>query len=231
MMRQHHSLYIEALKRLGLDVTVLDPEEEFPDSGFVEDSALCLQEGAIVLRPGAATRIGEAEMMEPVLRGFYPDVRRINGPGTVDGGDILVTDSEILVGLSKRTNQEGIDELRQIVSEWGYLVREVHTPPGVLHFKTHSALLDGTTVLSTKVLSDSGCFDGYTLVDVAEGETPAANCIRVNDAVIMPEGFPETKKNVESAGFTVITVPNSECQKIDGGVSCLSLRFSPPSSL
>lgn len=230
-MRQHHTLYIEALKGLGLDVTVLEPEEEFPDSGFVEDSALCLQEGAIVLRPGAPSRIGEADLMEPVLRAFYPEVRRINGPGTIDGGDILVTDSEILVGLSERTNQEGIDELRQIVSEWGYLVREVHTPPGVLHFKTDTALLDGTTVLSTKVLSDSGCFDGYTVVDVAEGEDPAANCIRVNDAVIMPEGFPETKKNVESAGFTVITVPNSECQKIDGGVSCLSLRFSPPSSL
>ena len=230
LMREHHSQYISALQELGLEVTVLDPEEDFPDSGFVEDSALCLPEGAIVLRPGAETRMGEADLIEPVLERFYFDVRRIRGPGTIDGGDILVTESEILVGQSERTNTSGIEQLRQLVSEWGYLVREVLTPPGVLHFKTHCSLLDGDTILSTRLLSDSGCFSGYTVIDVAEDEIPAANTIRVNDAVVMPEGFPETKRRVEEAGFRVITVPNSECQKIDGGVSCLSLRFSPNTS-
>ena len=101
------------------------------------------------------------------------------------------------------------------------------TPPGVLHFKSDCSLLDGSTILSTPRLSASGCFEGYTVVDVAEGEEPAANSIRVNDVVFMPVGFPLTAERVRNAGFVVIELDNSECQKIDGGLSCLSLRFTP----
>lgn len=165
--------------------------------------------------------------MTPHLEEVYTEVRTLQGPGFIEGGDILTTESEILVGKSERTNSEGIEELRRAVADWGYTVREVTTPPGVLHFKSDCSLLDGSTILSTPRLSQSGCFDGYTVIDVAEGEEPAANSIRVNDVVFMPRGFPLTTERVREAGFVVIELENSECQKIDGGLSCLSLRFTP----
>ncbi|MCF8548412.1 MAG: hypothetical protein K9G03_00355 [Pontimonas sp.] len=226
LLMRHHNAYVLALRQAGVEVSVLDALEEFPDSLFVEDTALCLREGAVVLRPGAPSRFGESMAMAPHLRALYSEVRELAGPGFIEGGDILTTESEILVGRSERTNSEGIAELRDALADWGYTVREVVTPPGVLHFKSDCSLLDGSTVLSTPRLSASGCFEGYTVVDVAEGEEPAANSIRVNDVVLMPSGFPVTAQRVRSAGFVVIEVENSECQKIDGGVSCLSLRFS-----
>jgi len=223
----HHDAYVHALTQAGLEVRVVDALEDFPDSLFVEDTALCLHEGAVVLRPGAPTRFGESLAMTPHLEEVYTEVRTLQGPGFIEGGDILTTESEILVGKSERTNSEGIEELRRAVADWGYTVREVTTPPGVLHFKSDCSLLDGSTILSTPRLSQSGCFDGYTVIDVAEGEEPAANSIRVNDVVFMPRGFPLTTERVREAGFGVIELENSECQKIDGGLSCLSLRFTP----
>lgn len=227
-MREHHARYVDTIRALGVTVETLAAEEAFPDSLFVEDSALCLPEGAVVLRPGTATRVAEADLIEPVLRRHYADVRRVGGPGTIDGGDVLVTGSEIVVGRSARTDAQGVAELTTIVADWGHRVREVVTPPGVLHLKTHCSLLDAETILATRVLSDSGCFDGYRVIEVDAAEEPAANCIRVNDAVLMPEGFPRTAAKVRDAGFAVITVPNEECARIDGGLSCLSLRFTPP---
>jgi dimethylargininase len=227
LMTQHHDDYVAALRATGATVTVLDALEEFPDSLFVEDSALCLPEGAVVLRPGAPSRLGESAAMEPHLNQLYSTVVSLKGPGFIEGGDILTTETEILVGRSARTDSAGIAELADVVAPWGYTVREVITPEGVLHFKTDCSLLDDTTVLSTRRLSDSGCFDGYRVIDVEPGEEPAANSIRFNDVVFMPAGFPVTAQRVRDAGFVVQELPNSECQKIDGGLSCLSLRFSP----
>jgi dimethylargininase len=227
LMMRHHDSYVAELRQAGVEVSVLDALEEFPDSLFVEDTALCLREGAVVLRPGAPSRFGESMAMAPHLKDLYSNVRQLSGPGFIEGGDILTTESEILVGKSDRTNSSGIEELRTAVADWGYTVREVRTPPGVLHFKSDCSLLDGFTILSTPRLSATGCFAGYTVIDVAEGEEPAANSIRVNDVVFMPSGFPVTAQRVRTAGFVVIELENSECQKIDGGLSCLSLRFSP----
>jgi dimethylargininase len=227
VMREHHASYVEALRSTGAEVLVLEALEEFPDSLFVEDSALCLSEGAVVLRPGAPSRFGEARAMEPHLRHLYSTVTILEGPGFIEGGDILTTETEILVGQSARTDSAGIEALGRAVEPWGYRVREVHTPEGVLHFKTDCSLLDDQTILSTKRLSESGCFNGYTVIDVEPGEEPAANSIRFNDVVFMPAGFPITTQRVVDAGFLVRELPNSECQKIDGGLSCLSLRFSP----
>lgn len=227
LMRQHHEVYVEALQAAGATVIVLDALEEFPDAHFVEDSALCLQEGAVILRPGAPSRFGESAAMRPTLEGLYSDVVSLEGPGFIEGGDILTTEREILVGQSARTNSSGIQELADVVGRWGYALREVVTPPGVLHFKTDCSLLDGETILSTTRLSGSGCFEGYRVIDVADGEEAAANSIRFNDVVFMPEGYPLTTARVREAGFEVVELPNSECAKIDGGLSCLSLRLSP----
>lgn len=229
LMQAHHADYVSALRSTGATVVELPALEAFPDSVFVEDTALCLPLGAVVMRPGAPSRLGEAPAMAPHLGARYGDLRQIGGEGSfIEGGDILVTGTEILVGRSARTNAAGIAELAGIVAEWGHALREVFTPPGVLHFKTDCSLLDGDTILSTERLAASGCFAGYRVVLTAPGEEAAANAIRFNDLVIMAAGFEATASRVRQAGFAVREIGNSECAKLDGGMSCLSLRFSPP---
>ena len=228
LMQAHHDTYVATLRETGATVVELPPLEAYPDSVFVEDTALCLPQGAVVMRPGAPSRLGEAAEMAPHLRALYGEVVEITGAESfIEGGDVLVTEREILVGRSARTNAAGIAELTALVAPWGHKVREVHTPPGVLHFKTDCSLLDADTILSTTRLSASGCFAGYRVVDVPEGEEAAANTIRFNDLVLMPAGFPRTRAAIEAAGFTVREIGNSECAKLDGGMSCLSLRFTP----
>lgn len=225
---QHHRDYIEALESTGAEITVLEALEEYPDSVFIEDDALCLPEGAVVMRPGAPSRLGEAALVAPVLAKFYSEVKAIRGQGFVEGGDILTTEREILVGQSARTDSAGIEELQKLVAPWGYSVREVHTPAGVLHFKTDCSLLDEETILSTPRLDASGCFEGYDVIHTAEGEEACANTIRFNELVIMPDGFPGTAEILSARGYNIRLVGNTEAAKLDGGMSCLSLRFSPP---
>jgi dimethylargininase len=228
LMQAHHAAYIATLRETGATVVELPALDAYPDSVFVEDTALCLPQGAVVMRPGAPTRLGEAAEMAPHLRALYGQVVAISGTDSfIEGGDILVSDTEILVGRSARTNAAGIAELTRLVAPWGHKVREVHTPPGVLHFKTDCSLLDAETILSTTRLSASGCFDGYRVIPVADGEEAAANTIRFNDLVLMPAGFPRTRDAILAAGFQLREIGNSECAKLDGGMSCLSLRFTP----
>lgn len=228
LMQAHHTAYVATLRETGATVIELPALDAYPDSVFVEDTALCLPEGAVIMRPGAPSRLGEAAEMAPHLRALYGKVKAITGKDSfIEGGDILVTEREILVGRSARTNAAGIAELATLVAPWGHTVREVLTPPGVLHFKTDCSLLDADTILSTPRLSASGCFAGYQVIDVPQGEEAAANTIRFNDLVLMPAGFPRTRDAIAAAGFTVREIGNTECAKLDGGMSCLSLRFNP----
>ena len=228
LMQSHHADYIATLRRTGATVVELEALDAFPDSVFVEDTALCLPEGAVIMRPGAPSRLGEAALMAPHLAVLYGDLRRIEGAQSfIEGGDILVSETEIMVGRSARTNAAGVAELAATVADWGHKVREVFTPPGVLHFKTDCSLLDGQTVLSTERLASSGCFPGYKVIYTAPGEEACANAIRFNDLVIMPAGFSATRDRILAAGFDVAEIGNSECAKLDGGMSCLSLRFTP----
>ena len=225
--RRHHGDYVAALRDTGAEVIELPALEAFPDSCFVEDAALCLPEGAILTRPGSPSRLGEAAEMAPHLAALYRDVRRMEGPGFLEAGDVLTTEREILVGLSSRTDAAGVAELSRLVADWGWTVREVKTPPGVLHFKTDCSLLDATTILATERLAASGCFDGYDVILTAPGEEASANAIRFNGSVLFAEGFPETAAKLRAAGYDVREIGNSEAAKLDGGMSCLSLRFSP----
>lgn len=220
-----HAAYVAALRSTGAEVIELDPLEAFPDAQFVEDTALCLPQGAILMRPGAPSRLGEVAEMASTLRACYDDVREIAGPGHIEGGDILVTGNEILVGRSDRTDAEGVAELAEIAAEWGHSLREVFTPEGVLHFKTDCSLMDAETILSTKRLDASGCFEGYRVLHVAEGEEAAANAIRFNNLVLMAAGFPRTAELLDKAGYEIVEIDNTDCAKLDGGMSCLSLRF------
>ncbi|MDZ4134009.1 MAG: arginine deiminase family protein [Paracoccaceae bacterium] len=226
-MLAHHADYVAALRSTGAEVTELDALAPYPDSVFVEDTALCLPQGAVVMRPGAASRLGEAAEMAPHLAKLYGEVLRVDGPGFIEGGDILVTETEILVGRSARTDAAGVAELTRRVAAWGHTVREVFTPAGVLHFKTDCSLLDSETILATPRLHASGCFAGYRVIHTAEGEEACANTIRFNDLVIMPADFPKTRDRLVAEGYAVREVGNSECAKLDGGMSCLSLRFTP----
>lgn len=228
LMRAHHADYVAALKSTGATVVELPALEAFPDSLFVEDTALCLPEGAIAMRPGAPSRLGEAAEMAPHLKALYGDVRHITGDENfIEAGDILTTETEILVGRSARTNAGGVARLTELVADWGHKVREVFTPPGVLHFKTDCSLLDAETILATERLDASGCFKGYKVIHTAPGEEAAANAIRFNDLVLFAAGFPRTRDKLAAAGFNVCEIGNSECAKLDGGMSCLSLRFTP----
>jgi dimethylargininase len=222
---EDHAVYVAALRDAGAQVVTLPALPEYPDSVFVEDTALCLPNGAIVLRPGAPSRLGEAEAMAPTLNGLYDRAAAIER-GHVEGGDILVTDSEILVGLSARTDRTGVAELRAIVEQWGYNLRELVTPSEILHFKTDCGLLDGNTVLATARLAASGCFDEYDVITVEPGEEACANCVRFNDVVLFPSGFPRTATRLREAGYALTELPNEQAAKVDGGMSCLSLRFS-----
>lgn len=220
-----HKAYVAALKSTGAEVIELGSIDAFPDAQFVEDTALCLPQGAILMRPGAPSRMGEVDQMAPTLRNCYETVLEIKGPGHVEGGDILVTGREILVGRSERTDAEGVAELAKVASNWGYKLREVFTPEGVLHFKTDCSLMDAETILSTRRLDASGCFEGYRVLHVADGEEAAANAIRFNSLVLMAAGFPRTAEMLDREGYQVVEIDNTDCAKLDGGMSCLSLRF------
>jgi dimethylargininase len=165
--------------------------------------------------------------MAPTLTQHYGEVLAIES-GFIEGGDILVTEREILVGRSARTDAAGIAELTRLVAPWSYSVRELQTPPGVLHFKTDCSLLDEETILAAPRLAASDCFEGYWVILTAEGEEAAANSIRFNDVVLVPEGFPATAGTLAKAGYDLREIPNTEAAKLDGGMSCLSLRFTPP---
>ena len=225
VFRAEHTAYVDTLRSLGLEVTVLPPLDEFPDSVFIEDTALCLPEGAIVLRPGAASRRGEARQSAAALSGLGLGLTEIEAPGTVDGGDILVTGSIILVGLSARTNQAGIDSLREILGAWGYETRAICTPADVLHFKSDCNILDDHTLLCTSRLRGDPQLRDFRILAVPPGEEAAANSIRVNDAVLVPRGFPGTAELLEKAGFDVLLLSASQAALVDGGLSCMSLRL------
>lgn len=225
LFERQHAAYREALEQAGVAVTLLAPLEHFPDSVFVEDAALCLPGLAIALRPGAPSRRGEATALLPELKAAFPEVVELPDSVSVDGGDLLTTDGELLIGLSARTDAAGAAALAELLGPRGYHVRRVETPPGVLHLKSDCAALGGESVLATPRLAAGGCFAGYRVIETAEGEEAAANALRVNDRVLVAAGYPRTAERLDAAGYAVVVVDLSEAAKLDGGLSCLSLRF------
>ena len=222
-----HRDYVRALERAGTQVTVLSALEAWPDSVFIEDAALCLPEGIVMLRPGAPSRTGEAAVLANTLADMGHAVIACEADGFIDGGDILVTDSVILVGLSERTDRRGFEWLKSVLEGWGYPVQAVRTPAGVLHFKSDCSVLDSGTVLATGRLSAAECFVPFRVLTVPRGEEAAANSVRVNDTVLVPAGFPATAELIAREGYTVQTVAVSQASLLDGGLSCMSLRLGP----
>lgn len=221
---EQHKAYIEALKKCGTEVTVLPSHNEFPDSTFVEDTAVLTPKFAVISNPGAQSRNGEIHEMEPAIKSFYENIYYIKSPGTLDGGDILQIEDHFYIGISARTNLEGAEQLKAILELENYKATIVQLEK-FFHLKTGIAYLGNQTIVAAGEFIDHPDFNSYKKIVVPPEEEYAANCIQVNDYVIIPAGYPITKQKIEEAGYQTIELEMSEFRKLDGGLSCLSLRF------
>lgn len=221
---KEHAAYVRALENAGVSVEILPSLEAYPDSLFVEDTALVFSGAAIVLRPGAPTRRGEAAEIAPALARRFSRVLTIE-EGFVDGGDVLVTTRGVFIGQSARTDAQGARALTSLLAEIGLVCSVVATPRDVLHFKSDCALLDAETILSTARLAASGAFAGFRTVLTPDGEEGAANAVRVNDQILLSDTYPRTADLLADAGYRLVQLTTREIAKIDAGLSCLSLRW------
>jgi len=222
-----HQQYCNALSSCGLSLVHLEPIVDFPDSTFVEDTALLTERGAVLTQPGAASRMGEVAEIEPVLRDFFPELRRIDPPGTVDAGDVCEAGDHFFIGLSHRTNEIGARQLATFLNEFGYTsslidIREISN---ILHLKSGIAFLGDDRLVAIDELAQRPEFRRFELIRVSPEEEYAANCLSVNGKVLMAAGFPLFEEQLDKLGLDVIALEMSEFQKMDGGLSCLSLRF------
>ncbi len=219
-----HRTYVKALEQCGVTVKVLEANDQFPDSCFVEDVAVCTPAFAMVTSPGAPTRMGEEEDITTVLKDFFPNIETIIAPGTLEGGDVMMVGDHYYIGLSDRTNQAGADQLIAALEKYG-MKGSVVEMKEMLHLKTGLAYLEDNVLLVAGEFTRMETFKQYKRLEIPDAEGYAANCIRVNEYVIVPKGYEQTKKLIEDAGLMVMAVDTSEFKKLDGGLSCLSLRF------
>jgi dimethylargininase len=222
-----HAAYVEALRSCGLEVGVLPADAAYPDSTFVEDTAVLTAEWAIVTRPGAASRAGEVESIREVLSGRFERLGAIEAPGTLDGGDICEAGERFFIGLSGRTNEAGAAQLAAWLDAHGRpsTIVDIRETPGLLHLKSGMSAVDRRTLVVTDSLAHHAAFAGYTLIRTAPEEAYAANCVRVNDRVLVAAGFPKLEAALRDAGLAPLALDMSEFRKMDGGLSCLSLRY------
>lgn len=219
-----HAGYVQALAACGLAVTVLQADERYPDSTFVEDTALLTGECAIITRPGAPPRRGETESIRPVLAEFYAEIEEIRAPGTVEGGDIMMVGDHFYVGLSARTNPEGARQVIEILTRYGLSGSTVSFGE-MLHLKTGIAYLENDTIAATSEYMEIEAFRKFKRIEIDADEAYAANCLWLNGTVLVAAGFPKAAGRIAAAGYPTIEVEVSEFRKLDGGLSCLSLRF------
>lgn len=224
-LRQHDD-YIAALEQCGVDVTVLPADERYPDSCFVEDPAVITSRCAIITNPGAPSRNGEKDEIVGAVRKFFSDdqIEYIQAPGTLEGGDVMMVGDHFYVGRSARTNEEGIRQFIAILEKHGLTGSEVELEE-VLHLKTGVNYLENGNMLVSGEFVTKPEFQKYHRFEIPPEEAYAANCIWVNGTVIVPRGYPVVEQAVREMGYRVLLVDTSEYRKLDGGLSCLSLRF------
>jgi dimethylargininase len=224
---QQHATYCAALERCGLEVTHLPADDAFPDSTFVEDPAIVTPKLAILTRPGAPSRQGEVASIAAVLPEFFGCVARIEAPGTVDGGDICQADNHFFIGLSDRTNDEGARQLAALLAREGFTssIVDIRGSSKVLHLKTGISYLGDRRIVAMREIAGHAAFRDYEVVIVASDENYAANLLRINEFVIIAANFPKIAKTVADLGHTIVPLDMSEFRKMDGSLSCLSLRF------
>jgi dimethylargininase len=223
--REQHAAYEWALVEEGCTVRRLDSAEDIPDAVFIEDTAVVLEEGAVICRPGAASRLKEVASVVEALTRHGRAVRSIEPPATLDGGDVLVVGRQVFVGASARTNRPGIEQLGQILDAVGYSVRAVPVE-GCLHLKSAVTAVAPDTLLINRERVPADAFAGFSLIDVAPEEPHAANALPIGDVLIYPTSFPRTRERLEQRGLRIRAVDVDELQKAEGAVTCCSLVFS-----
>ncbi|MBQ4132352.1 MAG: amidinotransferase [Desulfovibrionaceae bacterium] len=220
-----HKAYVEALQNCGLETTCLQALEDFPDSCFIEDVAVLTPKCAIIANPGAPTRRREPEYALDALRRYYEsDQICFIKSGNLDGGDVLMVRNHFYIGLSGRSNQAGCLEFIKYLERFGHSGEIVPVTEG-LHLKTGVSWLGSNRLLLTKAMARQKAFAAFEHIVVAPEEAAAANCLWIDGKVIMPDGYPSTARALQNAGHHIIKVDISEYEKLDGGLSCLSLRF------
>jgi dimethylargininase len=224
---QQHTAYCEALRQCGLELAILEPDLRHPDSTFVEDAAVLTPHAAILCRPGAPSREGEVASIRPVIKRFYSKILTIDPPGTVDGGDICEAGTHFFIGLSLRTNEEGARQLTAHLKALGYTasIIDIRGIKTILHLKSGISYVGDNTLVVLEQMAARRRFAHFNLLRVSSPETYAANCVRVNDRVLLAKGFPRLRDELAARGFNPLVLNMSEFQKMDGGLSCLSLRF------
>jgi len=226
-----HAHYCDALRECGLELTILMPDLAHPDSTFVEDAAILTPQAAILTRPGAASREGEVAAIRPTLEHFYSAPLTIDPPGTVDGGDICEAEDHFFIGISLRTNEEGARQLAAHMNSLGYTAStiDIRSMTSILHLKSGISYIGDNTLVVMEEMADNPQFNSefgrFNLIRVSPAESYAANCVRINHRVLIAEGFPHLRDELTARGFNPLVLNMSEFQKMDGGLSCLSLRF------
>lgn len=225
---EQHAAYCEALVRHGCEVITLPADARYPDSTFVEDTALILPGiGAMLTRPGATSRAGEVDAIAGALRHFFPTLPQIAAPGTLDAGDVCEAGNHVFIGLSHRTNADGAAQLSRWLAQFGYTAStvDIRGIAGILHLKSGIAAVDPNRLVLISDLAGHAAFAGYDVVHVPVGEDYGANCVRVNDVVFASVGQPGLDARLRGLGYELEVLDMSEYRKMDGGLSCLSLRF------
>lgn len=222
-----HAAYCSVLESCGLGLINLPPDERHPDSTFVEDTAIFTERGVVIARPGAESRRGETEEIEFFVNGEFPGAGAIVAPGTLDGGDVCEAGKHFFIGISERTNEAGATQLARILASFGYgsSLIDIRGLGNILHLKSGVAYLGGNRLVVIEALSKSKEFSDYELVHVNSAEEYAANCLYINGRALIAARFPDLKMQLEDLGYPTIALEMSEFQKMDGGLSCLSLRF------
>ena len=223
LLLKQHSAYVETLRRLGLEVEVLPAAPGFPDAYFIEDAAVVTPEAAVITRPGAPSRRGETVSVESALARYRP-LHRIELPGTLDGGDVLAAGGRFFIGLSARTNEDGARQLGAILASFGHSWTAVPVESG-LHLKSSVNALGDRTVVLASGFPTKELFRGYDRIVLDPGDDYAANTLWINGTLLVPKGFPRALEKLSGRGLPVIEVDTSEMRKMDGGLTCLSLRF------
>lgn len=218
---EQHSAYCDALTGCGLELIVLEADEGYPDGCFVEDTAIVTGEVAVITRPGAESRRGEEAEISKTLSEFRK-IETIKLPGTLDGGDVLRVENHFFIGISRRTNKDGARQLSAILSKYGYTTSETEVESG-LHLKSGIAYLGKGNFISAEGFSKMAGSSGIIISD--QEESYSANCLKVNDFLLIPRGFPKSKKKIVELGYNIIEPDMSEFRKMDGGLTCLSLLF------
>lgn len=223
LAREQHAAYCAALRTLGCEVVTLAAEMDYPDSVFVEDTAVVLPELALLTRPGAASRRGEVTSIGAALARWRSTVS-IAAPATVDGGDVLRLGQTLYVGQGARSNAAALMQMQAAVAPFGYRVQGVATH-GCLHLKSAVTQIAADALLVQPAWIDTGIFGDWRLIAVDPAEAHAANAVRVGDAALLPASFPRTRERVAAAGIRTVAVDVSELQKAEGAVTCCSLIF------